>query len=83
MPDGRGLRWELAVVLLVPIAVAGLLMLAKEQQIKQKILPLDGRGNQTVARGNAAEIAAQATLMRLHQQSDRQLTLLQWAMLSQ
>jgi len=87
MPERRRLRQGLAAALLALIAVAGLLMMAKEQQMKQETSPFDGRSNralaQAVARGDAAEIAAQATQARLHEQGDRQVTLLQWAMLSQ
>lgn len=66
MPDGRGLRRGLAVVLLVPIVVAGLLIKAEEHQMKQEKSPYDGRGNQALAlaRGNAAGIIPYATLAR-------------------
>ncbi|CAI0698929.1 ankyrin repeat domain-containing protein [Serratia ficaria] len=87
MPERRRLRQGLAAALLALIAVAGLLMMAKEQQMKQEVSPFDGRINQAlaqaVARGDVAEIVAQATQARLRERGDRQVTLLQWAMLSQ
>ncbi|BEO48482.1 ankyrin repeat domain-containing protein [Serratia marcescens] len=87
MPEGRRLRRALAIALLALVAVTGLLMMAKEQQMGQEISPFDGRGNlalaQAVARGDAQSIHAQATQDRLRERGDRQVTLLQWAVLSQ
>ncbi|RTG30528.1 ankyrin repeat domain-containing protein, partial [Serratia marcescens] len=87
MPEGRRLRRALAIALLALVAVTGLLMMAKEQQMGQEISPFDGRSNQAlaqaVARGDTQGIGAQATQERLRERGDRQVTLLQWAVLSQ
>ena len=89
MPEGRRLRWALAIAiaLLALVAVTGLLMMAKEQQMGQEISPFDGHSNlalaQAVARGDTQGIHAQATQDRLRERGDRQVTLLQWAVLSQ
>lgn len=87
MPEGRRLRRALAIALLALVAVTGLLMMAKEQQMGQEISPFDGRSNlalaQAVARGDTQGIHAQATQDRLRERGDRQVTLLQWAVLSQ
>lgn len=87
MPEGRRLRWALAIALLALVAVTGLLMMAKEQQMGQEISPFDGHSNlalaQAVARGDTQGIRAQATQDRLRERGDRQVTLLQWAVLSQ
>jgi ankyrin repeat protein len=87
MPEGRRLRRALAIALLALVTVTGLLMMAKEQQMGQEISPFDGRSNlvlaQAVARGDTQGIRAQATQDRLRERGDRQVTLLQWAVLSQ
>ena len=87
MPEGRRLRRALVIALLALVAVTGLLMMAKEQQMGQEISPFDGRSNQAlaqaVARGDTQGIGAQATQERLRERGDRQVTLLQWAVLSQ
>ena len=87
MPEGRRLRRALAIALLALVAVTGLLMMAKEQQMGQDISPFDGHSNlalaQAVARGDTQGIHAQATQDRLRERGDRQVTLLQWAVLSQ
>ncbi len=87
MPEGRRLRRALAIALLALVTVTGLLMMAKEQQMGQEISPFDGRSNlvlaQAVARGDTQGIRAQATQERLRERGDRQVTLLQWAVLSQ
>ena len=87
MPEGRRLRWALAIALLALVAVTGLLMMAKEQQMGQEISSFDGHSNlalaQAVARGDTQGIHAQATQDRLRERGDRQVTLLQWAVLSQ
>lgn len=53
----------------------------------QEISPFDGHSNlalaQAVARGDTQGIHAQATQDRLRERGDRQVTLLQWAVLSQ
>ncbi|MEX0631372.1 ankyrin repeat domain-containing protein [Serratia ureilytica] len=85
--EGRRLRRALAIALLALVAVTGLLMMAKEQQMGQEISPFDGHSNlalaQAVARGDTQGIHAQATQDRLRERGDRQVTLLQWAVLSQ
>ncbi len=72
MPEGRRLRRALAIALLALVAVTGLLMMAKEQQMGQEISPFDGRSNlalaQAVARGDTQGIRAQATQDRLREQ---------------
>lgn len=87
MPERRRVRQTLIIVVLALIAVAGLLIMAKEQQMNQSISPFNGRGNQALAqavmRGDAQGIAEQATPQRLSEQGDRQITLPQWAILSQ
>ncbi|WP_346825970.1 ankyrin repeat domain-containing protein [Serratia inhibens] len=87
MPERRRVRQTLIIAVLALIAVAGLLIMAKEQQMNQSISPFTGRGNQALAqavmRGDAQSIAEQATPQRLSEQGDRQVTLLQWAILSQ
>ena len=87
MPERRRLWQTLMVATLAVIAIVGLLMMAKEQQMNQEISPFNGRNNlalaQAVARGDTNGIAEQATEARLHEQGDRQVTLLQWAILSQ
>jgi hypothetical protein len=87
MPEGRRLRRALAIALLALVAVTGLLMMAKEQQMGQEISPFDGHSNlalaQAVARGDTQGIHAQATQDRLRERGDRQVTLLQCAVLSQ
>ncbi|WP_413510633.1 ankyrin repeat domain-containing protein [Serratia liquefaciens] len=87
MPERRRLWQTLMVATLAVIAITGLLMMAKEQQMNQEISPFNGRSNlalaQAVARGDTNGIAEQATEARLHEQGDRQVTLLQWAILSQ
>jgi len=87
MPERRWVRQTLIIVVLALIVVAGLLIMAKEQQMNQSISPFTGRGNQALAqavmRGDTHGIAEQATRPRLSEQGDRQVTLLQWAILSQ
>ncbi|MDT3252522.1 ankyrin repeat domain-containing protein [Serratia sp. root2] len=87
MPERRRVRQTLIIVVLAMIAVAGLLIMAKEQQMNQSISPFNGRGNQALAqavmRGDTQGIAEQATQPRLSEQGDRQVTLPQWAILSQ
>nr|WP_315293223.1 ankyrin repeat domain-containing protein [Serratia proteamaculans] len=87
MPDRRRVRQALIIAMLLLTAIAGLLMMAKEQQMNQDISPFNGHGNaalaQAVARGDVQSIAEQATQGRLREQGDRQVTLLQWAILSQ
>ncbi|SQI44692.1 Uncharacterised protein [Serratia plymuthica] len=87
MPERRRVRQTLIIVVLALIVVAGLLIMAKEQQMNQSISPFTGRGNQALAqavmRGDTHGIAEQATRPRLSEQGDRQVTLLQWAILSQ
>ena len=53
MPEGRRLRRALAIALLALVAVTGLLMMAKEQQMGQEISPFDGRSNQALAQAVA------------------------------
>ena len=87
MPERRRVRQTLIIVVLALIAVAGLLIMAKEQQMNQSISPFNGYGNQALAqavmRGDTQSIAEQATPQRLSEQGDRQITLPQWAILSQ
>ncbi|VEA67311.1 Ankyrin repeats (3 copies) [Serratia plymuthica] len=87
MPERRRVRQTLIVVVLALITVAGLLIMAKEQQMNQSISPFTGRGNQALAqavmRGDTQGIVEQATRPRLSEQGDRQITLPQWAILSQ
>lgn len=87
MPDRRRVRQALIIAMLLLTVIAGLLMMAKEQQMNQDISPFNGHGNaalaQAVARGDVQSIAEQATQGRLREQGDRQVTLLQWAILSQ
>lgn len=87
MPDRRRVRQTLIIAMLALIAIAGLLIMAKEQQMNQELSPFNGHGNvalaQAVARGDVQGIAEQATQGRLREQGDRQVTLLQWAILSQ
>lgn len=87
MPERRRVRQTLIIVVLALIVVAGLLIMAKEQQMNQSISPFNGRGNQVLAqavmRGDTQGIAEQITQPRLSEQGDRQVTLPQWAILSQ
>lgn len=87
MPERRGVRQALIIAVLVLIVVTGLLIMAKEQQMNQSISPFTGRGNQALAqavmRGDTQGIVEQATRPRLSEQGDRQVTLPQWAILSQ
>lgn len=87
MPDRRRVRQMLIIAMLALVAIAGLLTMAKEQQMNQDNSPFNGQGNvalaQAVARGDTKEIIEQATQGRLSEQGDRQVTLLQWAILSQ
>jgi uncharacterized protein len=56
MPERRRLWQTLMVATLAVIAIAGLLMMAKEQQMNQEISPFNGCSNlalaQAVARGD-------------------------------
>ncbi|WP_329908290.1 ankyrin repeat domain-containing protein [Serratia quinivorans] len=87
MPDRRRVRQTLIIAMLALVAIAGLLIMAKEQQMNQDISPFNGRGNaalaQAVARGDVQGIAEQATQGRLNELGDRQVTLPQWAILAQ
>lgn len=87
MPDRRRVRQTLIIAMLALVAIAGLLTMAKEQQMNQDISPFNGRGNaalaQAVARGDIQAIAEQATQGRLSELGDRQVTLPQWAILAQ
>lgn len=88
MPDGRRAWWQAVMIaILALIAIVGLLMMAKGQQMNQDMTPFNGHSNaalaQAVARGDVKGIAEQATQARLHEQGDHQVTLLQWAILSQ
>ncbi|AEF46972.1 Ankyrin [Serratia sp. AS12] len=87
MPERRGVRQTLIIAVLALIVVTGLLIMAKEQQMNQSISPFTGRGNQALAqavmRGDTQGIVEQATRPRLSEQGDRQVTLPQWAILSQ
>ncbi|MBI3310276.1 MAG: ankyrin repeat domain-containing protein [Serratia liquefaciens] len=87
MPDWRRIWQTLIIGTLAAIAIAGLLVMAKEQQMNQDISPFNGHSNlalaQAVARGDEQDIAEQATQARLREQGDRQVTLPQWAILSQ
>ena len=87
MPDRRRVRQTLIIAMLALVAIAGLLTMAKEQQMNQDISPFNGRGNaalaQAVARGDVQGIAEQATQGRLSEQGERQVTLPQWAILAQ
>lgn len=87
MPDRRRVRQTLIIAMLALVAIAGLLIMAKEQQMNQDISPFNGRGNaalaQAVARGDVQGIAEQATQGRLSEQGERQVTLPQWAILTQ
>lgn len=87
MPDRRRVRQTLIIAMLALVAIAGLLTMAKEQQMNQDISPFNGRGNavlaQAVARGDIQAIAEQVTQGRLSEQGDRQVTLPQWAILAQ
>ncbi|QUY47988.1 ankyrin repeat domain-containing protein [Serratia plymuthica] len=87
MPERRRVRQTLIIAVLALITVAGLLIMAEEQQMNQFISPFNGRGNQALAqavmRGDTQGIVEQATEQRLNEQGDSQVTLLQWAILSQ
>ena len=87
MPDRRRVWQTLIIAILALIAIAGLLMMAKEQQMNQDNSPFNGHRNaalaEAVARGDAKGIIEQATQGHLSEQGDRQVTLLQWAILSQ
>ncbi len=87
MPDRRRVRQTLIIAMLALVAIAGLLIMAKEQQMNQDISPFNGRGNaalaQAVARGDVQGIAEQATQGRLSELGERQVTLPQWAILAQ
>ncbi|CAI1930275.1 Ribulose-5-phosphate 4-epimerase and related epimerases and aldolases [Serratia quinivorans] len=87
MPDRRRVRQTLIIAMLALVAIAGLLTMAKEQQMNQDISPFNGRGNaalaQAVARGDIQAIGEQVTQGRLSEQGDRQVTLPQWAILAQ
>lgn len=87
MPDRRRVRQTLIIAMLALVVIAGLLTMAKEQQMNQDISPFNGRGNaalaQAVARGDIQAIAEQATQGRLSERGDRQVTLPQWAILAQ
>ncbi|MGQ8776215.1 ankyrin repeat domain-containing protein [Serratia sp. NA_112.1] len=87
MPDRRRVRQTLIIAMLALVAIAGLLMMAKEQQMNQENSPFNGHDNaalaQAVARGDTKGILEQATQGRLSEQGDRQVTLLQWAILAQ
>ncbi|WP_017893729.1 ankyrin repeat domain-containing protein [Serratia sp. S4] len=87
MPDRRRVRQTLIIAMLALVAISGLLIMAKEQQMNQDISPFNGRGNaalaQAVARGDVQGIAEQATQGRLSEQGERQVTLPQWAILAQ
>ncbi|CAI1065441.1 ankyrin repeat domain-containing protein [Serratia quinivorans] len=87
MPDRRRVRQTLIIAMLALVAIAGLLTMAKEQQMDQDISPFNGRGNaalaQAVARGDVQGIAEQATQGRLSELGERQVTLQQWAILAQ
>ncbi|RJF54360.1 ankyrin repeat domain-containing protein [Serratia inhibens] len=87
MPERRRVRQTLIIAVLALIALAGLLIMAKEQQMNQSISPFSGRGNQALAlavmRGDTQSIAEQATQQRLSEQGDLKVTLPQWAILSQ
>ena len=87
MPDRRRAWHTVIIAMLALIAIAGLLIMAKGQQMNQDITPFNGRNNvvlaQAVARGDVKSIAEQATQAHLREQGDHQITLLQWAILSQ
>ncbi|MGO4744591.1 ankyrin repeat domain-containing protein [Serratia quinivorans] len=87
MPDRRRVWQTLIIGTLAVIAIAGLLVMAKEQQMNRDISPFNGHSNlalaQAVARGDQQDVAEQATQARLREQGDRQVTLPQWAILSQ
>jgi ankyrin repeat protein len=87
MPDGRKASQLLVIIASALILTAALLTLAKEQFMKQENSPFIGKDNlmlaQAVEQGDLLQIAKLVTPERLDEHGDRELTLLQWAILQQ